>query len=132
MKTEPETYSFNELVRDKKTNWNDVRNYQARNHLRQCKKGDTVLIYHSGDTKAVVGIAEVAREGYPDLDEEGGDWTQIDLKATKPMEKSVSLALIKSTETLADLPMLKQSRLSVMPISAKHFKTILKLGATRV
>ena len=128
-KTEPETYSFTQLLKDKKTNWDHVRNFQARNFLRQAAKGDLALIYHSGDEKAVVGVAEVVREAYPDPDpEKPGDWVQIDLKPVEPLAHPVSLKEIKSTSALANLPLIKQSRLSCMPISAAHYETLLKLG----
>lgn len=128
LKTEPTTYSFQQLQRDKKTNWNDVRNFQARNFLRQIKKGDLALIYHSGDDKAVVGVAEVVREAYPDPDPDGGDWVQVDLKPKQALNTSVTLATIKSQDKLKEMPLIRQSRLSVMPITAEHYKTILKLG----
>ena len=127
-KSEPETYSFFTLLKEKTTNWNDVRNYQARNFLRQMKKTDLVLIYHSGDTKAVVGIAQVTKEAYPDIDPEGGDWVQVDLKAVKAFKEPVTLATIKSEAKLAKIPLIKQSRLSVMPVTAAEFAHLQKLG----
>jgi predicted RNA-binding protein with PUA-like domain len=128
-KTEPETYSFSQLLKDKKTNWDHVRNFQARNFLRQASNGDQALIYHSGDEKAVVGIAQVVREAYPDLDPETpGDWVQIDLKCVEPLPSPISLKEIKSTPALATLPLIKQSRLSCMPVTASHFETLLKMG----
>lgn len=130
LKTEPETYSFETLLKEKRTNWDLVRNFQARNNLRKMAKGDVALIYHSGDVRAVVGVAEVIRESYPDPDEEGGDWSQVDVKAIRALKKPVSLAQIKATSSLAEMPLIKQSRLSVMPITATHLKTILKLGET--
>lgn len=129
LKTEPETYSFDRLLKDRKTNWNDVRNFQARNFLRQVKKGDTTLIYHSGDDKAVVGIAECVREGYADIEEEDGkEWVQIDIAPVAPLKNRVPLSVIKSTAALKDIPLIRQSRLSVMPITKAHFQTILKLS----
>lgn len=129
LKTEPETYSFDRLLKDRKTNWNDVRNFQARNFLRQVKKGDTTLIYHSGDDKAVVGIAECVREGYADIEEEDGkEWVQIDIAPVAPLKNRVPLSVIKSTSALKDIPLIRQSRLSVMPITKAHFQTILKLS----
>jgi len=128
-KTEPETYSFGQLLKDKKTNWNGVRNFQARNHLRNIKKGDLVLIYHSGDSREVVGVAKVVREGYTDLDpKKAGDWVQIDLAPVESFSKAVTLAEIKKDTALKSIPLIKQSRLSVMPVSAAEFKHILKLG----
>ncbi len=128
-KSEPETYSFAQLLKDKKTNWDHVRNFQARNFLRQAAKGDLALIYYSGDEKAVVGVAEVVREAYPDPDpEQKGDWVQIDLKPVEPLASPVTLKEIKATAALATLPLIKQSRLSCMPITASHYETLLKLG----
>lgn len=131
LKTEPETYSFAQLLKDKKTNWNDVRNFQARNYLRQIKKGDLALIYHSGDDKAVVGVAEIVKEAYPDIDPEGGDWVQVDLKPVEALKTPVKLSQIKATKTLQEMPLIRQSRLSVMPITEAHYKTILKLGGAK-
>jgi predicted RNA-binding protein with PUA-like domain len=128
-KSEPETYSFAQLQKDGKTNWDHVRNFQARNFLRQVAKGDLALIYHSGDDKAVVGLAQVVREAYPDPDpEQKGDWVQIDLKPVEALAQPVTLKEIKSTAALATLPLIKQSRLSCMPITKAHFDTLLKLG----
>lgn len=131
LKTEPGTYAFQTLLRERRTNWNDVRNFQARNFLRKMSKGDIALIYHSGDERAVVGVAEVIREAYPDLDPEGGDWVQVDLKALNPLPRPVPLKEIKATSPLKDLPLIRQSRLSVMPVTAEHFQTLLKLGGSR-
>lgn len=131
LKSEPETYSFSQLEKDKKTNWDHVRNYQARNFLRQVKKGDLALIYHSGDDKAVVGIAECVKEAYPDIDPEGGDWVQIDLKPVEKLKTPVTLATIKATASLKEIPLIKQSRLSCMPVTKAHFDTLKKLGGLR-
>jgi len=130
-KSEPETYSFSQLLKDKRTNWNDVRNYQARNYLRKVEKGDHALIYHSGDDKAVVGISECIKTAYPDIDPEGGDWVQIDLKPIEALKAPVTLATIKATAALKDIPLIKQSRLSCMPITKTHFETIKKLGGLK-
>ncbi len=128
LKTEPETYNIDRLLKDKHTNWDHVRNYQARNYLRKMAKGDIALIYHSGDDKAVVGVAKVVRIAYADLDPEGGDWSQVDVEYVAKFARAVSLAQIKATKMLGDLPLIKQSRLSVMPITEAHYQTILKLG----
>ena len=128
-KTEPHTYSFETLMREKKTNWDQVRNFQARNVLNTCAKNDFALIYHSGDEKSVVGVAQITQEAYPDLDpEKKGDWVQVDLKYAIKLQAPVSLAQIKSVETLHSLPMIKQSQLSCMPIEKSAFEKILKLG----
>jgi predicted RNA-binding protein with PUA-like domain len=129
LKTEPSTYSFETLMKDGKTNWNGVRNFQARKFLQAAKKGDLALIYHSGEDKAVVGIAEVSKEGYADIDEEdGSEWTQIDLKKHARLKKPVTLAQIKATPALKDMKLVKQSRLSCMPVEAKEYALILKMG----
>jgi predicted RNA-binding protein with PUA-like domain len=133
LKSEPSTYSYTDLERDGKTCWNGVRNFQARNHMKSIKKGDLALIYHSGDDKAVVGVAEVVREGYPDPDpKKKGDWVQIDLKPLRVLKTPVTLAQLKAEARMKDLILIKQSRLSVMPVSAAHFELILKLGETKL
>ena len=132
LKSEPSTYSFDNLIQDGKTNWNGVRNFQARNHLAQISRGDIALIYHSGDDKAVVGIAKVIKEGYPDLDpKKPGAWVQIDLAPVKALPRPVTLAEIKSKPALKTVPLIKQSRLSCMPITAAHFDAILKMADSK-
>ncbi len=128
-KSEPETYSFTQLLKDKKTNWDHVRNYQARNALREAQVGDLALIYHSGGERAVVGVAEVIRTAYPDPDPEmAGDWVQIDLKAVEAFPRSVTLKELKARKDLESLPLIKQSRLSCMALTATHFKTIVGMS----
>lgn len=128
-KTEPETYSFDQLAKDKKTNWNNVRNFQARNHLRNAKKDDLALIYHSGDGKQIVGIAKVVKEAYPDVDPETpGEWVQIDIGFLSKLNRPVTLAEIKKSKALADLPLIKQSRLSCMEIKKSHYDEIIKMS----
>jgi predicted RNA-binding protein with PUA-like domain len=128
-KTEPETYNFATLLKDGKTNWNGVRNFQARNFLLKAEKGDQALIYHSGDEKAVVGIAKVIKAAYPDPDpEKSGDWVQIDLAPVEKLNRPIPLKEIKAKTELSDLLLIKQSRLSCMPISAQHFNTLIKMG----
>jgi predicted RNA-binding protein with PUA-like domain len=129
LKTEPETYSFDQLLKDKKTPWNGVRNFQARNFLNEMAADDVALIYHSGKERAIVGLARVVRTAYPDPDpKKSGDWVQVDLVPLHAFAKPVSLSEIKTQASLSDLKLLKQSRLSVMPVSPKHFKILLKLG----
>jgi predicted RNA-binding protein with PUA-like domain len=129
VKTEPSTYSFSQLMKDGKTNWSGVRNFQARNNLREIKKGDLVLVYHSGDDKSVVGVAKVTREAYPDPDpRKKGDWVQVDLEPVESLSTPVALSQIKETRELRDMMLVKHSRLSVMPITGDHYKRILKLG----
>lgn len=129
LKTEPETFSFEQLLKDGKTNWNGVRNFQARNNLRQMKKGDIALIYHSGESREVVGVAKVSAEAYPDPDpRKKGDWVQVDLVPVKKLPSGVTLATIKATKTLQSMPLVKHSRLSVMPVTPAHYETILKMA----
>ncbi len=129
LKTEPETYSFEQLKKDGKTPWNGVRNFQARNYLKKMSPGDLALIYHSGDHKAVVGVSEIISSPYPEIDpEDGKEWVQVDLAPRKAFQSDVPLSQIKASATLLDLPLIKQSRLSVMPITAQHYKTLVKLG----
>lgn len=129
LKTEPSTYSFAQLQKDKKTNWNDIRNFQARNFLRKMKVGDKAFIYHSGDDKAVIGVAEIVKEAYPDVDPEGGDWSQVDIKFVAGLKKQITLSEIKSTKALADIPLIRQSRLSAMPLTKDMFDTLMKMGS---
>jgi len=130
VKQEPEAYSWANFVRDGGTAWTGVRNFLARNHLRSMKRGDLVLFYHSVSEKQVVGCARLAREAYPDPTAKEGDWSAVDLRPVRPMEKPVSLAQIKADAGLRELPLVKQGRLSVMPLSETQFQRILKLGAT--
>ena len=129
LKTEPETYHFSQLIEDGKTNWNGVRNFQARNFLRQAQVGDRALIYHSGKDKAVIGVAEVARAAYPDVDpKKPGDWVQIDLVPLQAFERAIPLSELKANPKLKDLILIKQSRLSVMPVLAADYQLLCKLG----
>ncbi len=128
LKSEPSVYSIDQLQKDKTTNWNNIRNFQARNYLRQMKKGDQALIYHSNDDRAVVGIAEIVREAYPDVDAEGGDWSQVDVRYLKHFVSPVTLAAIKVHPKLQDILLVKQSRLSTMPVTKPHFDLLCKLG----
>jgi len=129
LKSEPSTYSFQDLVRDRKTNWNGVRNFQARTYLKQVQRGDLAIIYHSGDERAPVGVSRVVRGAYPDPDpKKPGEWVQIDIEPGQPFPQPVPLTAMKTTPALQTLPLLKQSRLSVMPITAAHFEAILELS----
>ena len=129
VKTEPEEYSFDMLFSDRKTVWNGVRNFQARNNLKSMKKGDQVFVYHSGKSKEIVGIAEVIKEHYPDPSDKTGLWAVVELKPIKKLNKSISLTQIRNDKSLFKLPLLKQSRLSVMHITKDAFLYILKLSS---
>ena len=128
VKQEPETYSWDDFVRDGRTDWTGVRNFQARNNLKQMKVGDRVLFYHSSTGKCVVGIAEVARAAYPDPTADDPQWVAVDLKPVKPLKEAVPLAAIRYTSKLANLPLIRQSQLSVMPLTKEEFDTIVAMG----
>tara|TARA_B100000686_G_scaffold255282_1_gene266694 strand:- start:512 stop:937 length:426 start_codon:yes stop_codon:yes gene_type:complete len=130
IKQEPSHYSWQQFEKDGSTYWDGVRNYQARNNLKAMKKGDKLLFYHSVIGKEIVGIAEVTREFYPDPTTDDERWIVVDLKPLKAFKVPVSLEIIKTHQELSDIPLIKQSRLSVMPIKKKEFQTLLKLGKT--
>ncbi|GIU82631.1 MAG: EVE domain-containing protein [Acidobacteria bacterium] len=130
VKQEPEEYSFDDLLRDGKTKWTGVRNYQARNNLRQMKKGDKVLFYHSVSEKAVVGLAEVSRESFPDPTDE--KWVAVELKPIEKLACPVSLEKIKSEKLLQNIALIRQPRLSVMPLSEEEFEKILELANSKI
>ena len=129
VKSEPASYSWEQFTKDGHAAWTGVRNFQARNNLRAMKTGDIVLFYHSVTGKEVVGIAKVAREAYPDPTADEPGWDCVDLVPAKPLTKSVTLAAIKAAPALKDIALLKQSRLSVMPLTAGEYAVILKLAA---
>lgn len=128
VKQEPDSYPWEQFVRDKGTAWTGVRNFQARNNLRAMKKGDEVFYYHSVTGKSVVGAARVAREAYPDATAKEGDWSCVDLVPVKEFRTPVTLEQIKNTPALRDIALLRQSRLSVMPVTAAEAKVLRKLG----
>ena len=128
VKSEPAAYSWEQFVKDGGTAWTGVRNFQARNSLRAMKKGDAVLFYHSVTGKEVVGIAKVAREAYPDPTADEPGWDCVDLAPVKALKKNVSLDTIKATPALKDIALLRQSRLSVMPLTSAEFAAITKLS----
>jgi predicted RNA-binding protein with PUA-like domain len=128
VKSEPTTYGWADLVREGKTAWTGVRNFAARLHLRAMRTGDDVLFYHSVVGKEVVGIAKVTKPAYPDPTADEGEWVSVDLAPVKPLQRPVTLAQIKKTPALQTLPLLRQSRLSVMPVSAGEYAAIVKLG----
>ena len=132
IKSEPGKYSWAQLERDKRTAWDGVRNFEARNTLRSMKVGDLCLFYHSNDGKDVVGVAKVLKEAYPDPTAPDEDWAAVDVGPVKSMKAPVPLEVIKSDPELADIALLKRSRLSVVPVSKQHFDYILQLGRTRL
>ena len=128
VKQEPEDYSWDDLVRDGSTQWSGVRNFQARNNLRQMKLGDAVFFYHSGKEKCVVGIASVSKAAYPDPTAKDEGWIAVDIKPVKRLPNPVSLADIKANAKLSDLLLVRQSRLSVMPVGESEFDEIVRMG----
>ena len=128
VKQEPSSYSWSDFVAEGKTSWTGVRNFAARNNLRKMQKGDEVFYYHSGDEKAVVGIAKVVRIAYPDTTADEGDWSTVDLAPVKPVAKSITLREIKSNPRLKNILLVRQSRLSVMPLGEPEFREIESMG----
>jgi predicted RNA-binding protein with PUA-like domain len=126
LKTEPETYSWDNLVKDKKTVWDGVRNFQARTHLKSMKNGDSVFVYHTGDEKAIIGIASVAKSAYPDPKDK--DWVVVDLTPGKKLKKPVTLAQIKADKRFSDMVLVRAARLSVQPVKQEEFDLILALS----
>ncbi|MBP7770700.1 MAG: EVE domain-containing protein [Candidatus Pacebacteria bacterium] len=126
LRSEPDTYSIDDLKREKKTAWTGVRNYQARNNLLAMQAGDLCLFYHTGDEKAVVGVAKVV--GKPYADKEDPAWTVVDVAYVKTFKNPVTLATIKADKHLAGMPLIKAARLSVQPVSQKHFEYLTKIA----
>jgi predicted RNA-binding protein with PUA-like domain len=130
VKSEPEAYSWTQFVQDGKSAWTGVRNFAARLNLRAMKKADLVCFYHSVQEKQVVGLARVIREAYPDPTAEEGDWSCVDLEPVKPFAKPVTLETIKTEKALKEMKLLKQSRLSVTPLTPAEFNRLLELAGT--
>lgn len=130
VKSEPEAYSWQEFVQKKEEVWDGVRNYQARNNLNAMKTGDLVLFYHSGGERQVMGIAEVIKESYQDPTTEDTRWTSVDLKLVEELPRPVSLKEIKGDDRLQNIALVRQSRLSVMPLLKEEFDVILSLSAS--
>jgi predicted RNA-binding protein with PUA-like domain len=131
VKQEPSSYSWSDFVADGETSWTGVRNFAARNNLRKMQKGDEVLFYHSGDEKAVVGIAKVVRTAYLDATADEGDWSTVDLAPVRSVAKRVTLREIKSNSRLKEIPLIRQSRLSVMPLTEPEFREIVNMAEGR-
>lgn len=130
IKSEPDKYAWEALVRDGQTRWDGVRNFEARNTLRAMQPGDLLLYYHSNQGKEVVGIAEVVRAAYPDPTADSGDWSAVDIVPCCPLKCPVSLEQIRNEPRLAAIGLLKRSRLSVVPVTKEEFDIILSLGMT--
>lgn len=129
VKQEPDAYSWDRFVRDGKTAWTGVRNFQARNNLRDMRLGESVLYYHSVTGKEIVGLAKVVTEAYPDPSAEEGDWSCVDLSPAKPLLHAVTLQEIKANPVLANMALVRQSRLSVLPVTPEEFREILRLSS---
>lgn len=131
LKSEPFAYSWTQMVRDGTTRWNGVRNHQAANNLKAMKKGDKAFFYHSNEGKQVMGIVEVIKEAHPDPTDDTGKFVMVDVKTVKPFARPVTLAEIKAHPDLRNMAFVRQSRLSVSPVTAGEWKIINSLGKTR-
>ncbi len=127
-KSEPDAYSWERFLKEGKTMWEGVRNYQARNNLKEMKKGDLVLFYHSVSEKRVMGLAKVVKEHYPDPTADDNRWVVVDMVPVEELKNPVTLARIKQDERLENVALVKQSRLSVMPLKPQEFDAIVELG----
>ncbi len=132
VKSEPSVYSWDQFVKDKKTAWEGVRNFAARNNLRAMKKGDRVLYYHSNEGLAVVGIAEVVKESYQDPTSDDPNWVVVDLKPLKAFREPVTLAQMKSDADFADMGLIRIGRLSVSSVSEHQFNKIINMGGIKL
>ncbi|NHO32665.1 EVE domain-containing protein [Acetobacter fallax] len=128
VKSEPDAFSWDEQVANDVEPWTGVRNHQAKKNLAAMKEGDLAFFYHSNQGREIVGVVEIAREAYPDPTAENGSWVCVDVKAVGPMPRPVTLAEIKAESTLADLALVRQSRLSVVPVSSEHWKQLCQMG----
>ncbi len=130
VKSEPSTYSWDAFVKDGRTHWDGVRNYQARNNLRAMKRGDLVLYYHSGAGPGVVGVAKVVKESYQDPTTDDDRWVAVDLEPVRALKTAVPLGDIKKEKRLKNISLLKQGRLSVVPVTKEEFDVIVSIGST--
>jgi predicted RNA-binding protein with PUA-like domain len=131
LKSEPSVYSWDQLVADGRTHWNGVRNYQAANNLKAMKIGDRGFYYHSNEGLEIVGIVEIVKEAYPDPSDESGRFVMVDVKPLQPVKTPVTLAAIKAEPKLAEFGLVRQGRLSVVPVSAEEWKFITKLAGIK-
>lgn len=132
LKTEPEEYSWDRLVSDKRGTWDGVRNFSARNHMRLMKQGDYALFYHTGKAKEVVGVAEIVREHYPDPTATQGDFSAVDVRPVQALSAPVTLQRVKAEPSLSEMVLVRRARLSVQPVLATEFKKILSMGKTKL
>jgi predicted RNA-binding protein with PUA-like domain len=132
VKSEPDAFSWDQQVANGTEAWTGVRNHMARNNLKAMRKGDRVFFYHSNVGKQIVGVVEVEREAYPDPTAASGDWVCVDMKAVRPLPKPVTLVAIKADPGLADIPLVRQPRLSVMSISKPHWDKVCRMGGWKI
>lgn len=128
LKSEPSAYSWEKLVKDGRTNWSGVRNFQAANNLKAMKNGDRAFFYHSNEGLDIVGIVEIVKEAYPDPSDKQGRFVMVDVRPLQPVKKPVTLAAIKAEPKLADLALVKHARLSVVPVAAEEWRLICKMA----
>lgn len=128
VKSEPDSFSWDDQVRKGTESWTGVRNALAARHLREMRRGDRAFFYHSNTGKEIVGVVEVARQAYPDPTDPSGRWVCVDMRAVGPMPAPVALAAIKAAPALAAIALVRQSRLSVMPVAAEHWRAICRMG----
>jgi len=131
LKSEPSAYSWDQLVKDKRTNWSGVRNFQAAANLKAMKKGDRAFFYHSGEGKDIVGVAEIVKEAYPDTTDKSGRFVMVDVIPVEPVKTPVSLATVKATPALKNMSLVRLSRLSVSPVSADEWRIIAKMAGIK-
>jgi predicted RNA-binding protein with PUA-like domain len=131
IKSEPSSYSWDQLVKDKKTSWTGVRNFQAQINLKAMKVGDRAFFYHSGEGKEIVGIAEVVKAAYPDATDKDGKSVTVDMKAVEPVKTPVTLAAIKADPKFKEMKLVRQSRLSVSPVSDEHWKLLMRMAGSK-
>jgi predicted RNA-binding protein with PUA-like domain len=131
IKSEPSSYSWDQLVKDRRTQWSGVRNFQAANNLRAMKKGDRMFFYHSNEGLAIVGVTEVVKEAYPDPGDKSGKFVMVDVVPLEAAKRPVTLAEIKQTPALKDMKLVRMSRLSVSPVTAEEWRTIAKLAGVK-
>ncbi len=131
IKSEPSAYSWDQLVKDKRTNWSGVRNYQAANNLKAMKNGDRAFFYHSNEGLAIVGVAEIVKEAYPDPSDASGRFVMVDVAAVMPVKTPVTLAAIKAEPKLKEFGLVRQGRLSVVPVSPDEWALITKMAGIK-
>jgi predicted RNA-binding protein with PUA-like domain len=131
IKSEPSAYSWDQLVKEKRTSWTGVRNPQASANLKAMKAGDRCFFYHSGEGKEIVGIAEVAKAAYPDPTDKAGKAVTVDVVPVGPVKQPVTLAAIKADPSFKDFKLVRQSRLSVVPVSGEHWKLLMKMSGAK-